>query len=156
MKVWRGNEVEGANTGVCTLFVEERELTKETIERLEEFVDRDCVLYFGAAEKSFMLISEDFLNALKELILAKRQTGISVKCTFEMSLQDCIMYSSRVSSYKIITRIDENILRDSRPLKVRHGNDIYVFDGKSVSVNCISDEELACMRYKDDVMLLED
>lgn len=156
MKVWRGNEVEGVEVGVCTLFVQEQMLTKETIERLEEFVDRDCVLYFGAAEKSFILIDESFLNALKELIAAKRQKGISVKCTFEMSLQDAIMYSSRVSSYKIITRIDENILRDSRPLKIRHRNYVYVFDGKSVSVNRISDKELACMRYEDDVMLLED
>lgn len=156
MKVWSGEEVEGFNLGARTLFVEEQLLTEETVERLEGLIDKDCVLYFGAAEKKFVDIQDDFLKSLRELIYSKQRTGINVSCVFEMSLQDVIVFSSRVSSYKVITRVDEEILRPTRPLKIRRGNDIYIFDGKSVAVNHISNKELACMRYKNDKIILED
>lgn len=156
MRAWIGKEVEGFERGKDTLFVEETNLTEETLLRIEDFITQDCALYFGAAEKRFVSISDSFLFALARLVQSKKDSGILVECVFEMALADVIVFSGKLRDYKIITRIDESLLRDNRLLKIRRGNDIYLFNGRDVVVNRILDDELSCMRYKNDKMIVED
>lgn len=146
MRIWKGKEMEGRESGRDTLFIESRALGTRQLVKTQEFIESEGIrrLYFGAGKVDVLGVSDGFFE-----YFINEGCEVIVETSYKCPLLD---YFFAVEPLSVIVRTDTQ-KRERIAFKTDNGREAIIYYPDTVTpLNAVVDgkyEQIDTMLWED-------